>query len=117
MKVNWNELDDAPVPGTQVAPTPSRHLELKEPGPEDEVAVWNAVSLLVHTTVLFTPITTVRVKGWYPNRVVLPGVYPWYGVAAPETIVTFTQVWEVEQSTTAEVDDVVVLFIPGATTN
>src|SRR5271170_6528186 len=42
-------------------------LELIVPFPATEVTVWAATSLLVHVTVLFTPITTVTVSGAKPG--------------------------------------------------
>ena len=76
-----------------------------------DVAVWKAVSSFVQTTVLFSPITTVIVLGLYPYRVVLPAVYPAYGVLAPEMIVTLTQTAGVVAQFTALVVDVAVVVV------
>ena len=75
VKVNWYEL--VPEELGQGAPIPSRHPVSNPEEPEGaliDVAVWKAVSLFVHTTVLFFPITTETVRGLYPYKVVLPEV-------------------------------------------
>jgi hypothetical protein len=100
VKVNWKVL---PVeePG-QGAPTPLRHPLSKLAGSElAAVAVWNAESWLVHTTVLFLPITTVTLSGVYPYRVELPELYPEYGALAPAVMLTNTQAEGVEAQFTA----------------
>jgi len=65
VKVNWKVV--IPEELGQAAPTPSRQPLSKFAGAElAAVAVWNALSLFVQTTVLFFPMTTVMVEGLYP---------------------------------------------------
>jgi len=67
-------------------------LELKLAAPEgteEEKTVWGALSLFVHTTVLFTPMTTTMVSG---EKNVLDIMCDWFqllgGELAPDGIIT-----------------------------